>query len=257
MIAPIRAPIGAMLLAALVLFAQPVAAADAKPGADSIRFDVAVAPDAARHLELLAYPAYAAVALENVGVSPSNSSRVIVKDGRTLQFRNAVVKYIERKGALFSYEATVEWGLGVTQASFKLPLEVDAAALGEGRVTVRVQLPLAKYLPEELPERIGLKLQSLATPEVQAKLLAYLDAAAARPHQQSGTAGLIEQIMIDAYNHTAAGQPAAGGREPGDAEPLSEQIALIATLAIWLVLVPGGVLARRYWLRRKARRVTG
>jgi hypothetical protein len=59
---------------------------------------------------------------------------------------------------------------------------------------------------------------------------------------------VLEKILIEAYNR---GTPVAtGGREFGDAEPLSEQLALIFTLAIWLVVVPAGLLARR-WLRSR------
>jgi hypothetical protein len=45
-----------------------------------------------------------------------------------------------------------------------------------------------------------------------------------------------------------------GGREPGDAEPIADQWMLLATLAIWLFIVPGFFVARTVWRKTKAHR---
>lgn len=209
-------------------------------------------PNAARYMDLLAYPAYVAVALEDNGLNPSNSSRVIIRDGQTLQFRSVVVRYLDRDGPVFKYEAVIEWGLGITQATFKVPVELDVAAIGKGSVSVRVYPPLAKLFPEELVERIRLKAQSLAAPAAQKKMLDYLDELAKKQRPQSGIYGLIEQIMIDAYNQSASIPGATAGREPGDAEPLSDQILLLITLLIWGV-APLTILGWRYWRAHRRR----
>src|SRR5450759_2207347 len=231
----------------IVMLSSMAQAADNGTAANVVSFEIAVIPNVNRYLELLAYPAYVAVALENNGLNPINSSRVIIRDGQTLQFRNVVVRYLERKDAVYRYEALIEWELGVTQASFKMPIEIDVAAISKDSISVRVYPPLAKLFPEELVDLIRIMVQSIATPEAQKKMLDYLDELAKKQRAESGVYGLIEQIMIHAYNQTAGSPSASVGREPGDAEPLSDQVLLLITLMIWVV-APLTLLGWRYWL---------
>ncbi|MGB7542560.1 MAG: hypothetical protein WA373_14980 [Burkholderiales bacterium] len=226
--------------------------ADAPAGV--LEFDIPVSPGAARYTDLLAYPPFLAVALDNNGIRPSNSGRVVIVDRQTLQFRNARVKFLGRQGAVFQYEGKIEWDIGVTQARFTLPVEADLSALASGKVTVRVRLPMAKLFPQTLTDRIRLKVQSLAGPEVQKRMLDYLDAVAKKAPPGRGVDGLFEPILADAYN-LSLGRSDAAGREPGDAEPLSDQLLFFATLAIWLVIVPLALLGRKLW--RKYRRRSG
>jgi hypothetical protein len=246
----------AALAALIAVFPVWAYAADGQSAAGALKFEIPVAAGADRYLELLTHPAYIAVALENIGINPSNSSRIIVRDGQTLQFRNAVVHYVERKGAVYVYEAGIEWGLGAAQAHFRLPVEVDVSAIAKGILAVRAYPPLVKLFPEEFVERIRIKVQILASPEAQRKMLDYLDGLAKKQRAQSGVYGLIEQIMIQAYNQSAAIPPGSTGREPGDAEPLADQALLLVTLLIWVV-APFALFGWRYWRNRRRRGVQG
>lgn len=221
---------------------------------DAIAFEVAVLPDAQRHIELLTYPAYLAVALENNGLSPSMSSRIIIQDGKALQIKNAVLRYSGKKGTTYIYDASVTWSIGVGETSFKIPVEVDTSAMQNGKMRVLVHLSLAKYFPQDLIDRISLKINTLADMSVQKKMIDYLDRLAEKRGLERGMEGTIELIMIEAYNRQSATGGAAAGREPGDAEPLSDQLLLLITLVIWLVIVPLAILGQYLWRKLKERR---
>ena len=61
---------------------------------------------------------------------------------------------------------------------------------------------------------------------------------------------MLEAIALEAYNRS--GEPATGatGRDRGEAEPLSDQVMLLATLAIWLIGFPVFL----YFVRARRRR---
>ncbi len=237
------------LVPAFLLCGACAPASGAERVGDAIVLKVPALPDAARHLKLLEFPSYLALALENNGFSPSQSSRLVVKDRAEFGIRTASVRFTGRKGAVFRYEAAVSMTAGGGAAALRVPVEVDASSLAAGTLVVRVYPPLSSLMPAELLERIEFKLRALASEAAQRKMVRYLDDIAAR----GGSADAqLEAILTEAYNR---GVPAAAGsgRDTGDAEPLSEQYALIATLAIWLVLVPLAFFVRRLRARRGKR----
>ncbi|MGZ5165674.1 MAG: hypothetical protein ACXWCQ_34700, partial [Burkholderiales bacterium] len=188
--------------------------------------------------------------LQNIGTELTSSGRLIVRDDRTLEFKSSVLQFKARDGGVFNYEARVNVSLGVSDTSFRLPVQIDARSVRDGRMMVRAHIDFAHLVPLELTSRIRLKIESLATPQIQERLIAYLDKVT-----MEGTRGVdaaFEQVLIDYYNQASApGGP--GPREPGDAEPLSDQMLLFATLLIWLVIVPA-VFIGRHQLRRYKRR---
>lgn len=245
----LRGATGSCLVAIFLATASPAAfPADGKR--EALRFELDVQPEAKRYVELAGYPSYLAVILQNNGFSPSQSGRIIIENGRSLRFKNAVVTFVREEKGVFHYNAIVEWSIGIAESKFDLPVEADMSGIGNGKVSIRIYPPLAEMFPQELTERISLKLQSVASAAVQQRILEYLDGA-------SGAAGggrldlpaLFERILIDAYNLPAVAPGLSGGREPGDAEPLSDQILLLITLFVWIV-APLAWIGWRRWRRR-------
>jgi len=223
----------------------PLFAADPPGGA--IKLEISALSGFERHRVLLAQPGYMAIALENNGLSPSLSSRLKVSDvGRSVEMRSAVLGYAGTNGAVYSYEAGIMLGIGDSKLTF--PVVVDTSGLGSGKVTVTLSPPLAGLIPGEITDRIRLKVQMLANPSAQKAMLDYLEglAKAARPTDDGSS--MVEAILLDAYNK-GGGPERLGGREAGDAVPLSEQWLLILTLSIWLVIVPVVLVVQR--LRRR------
>ena len=219
----------------------------------AIQIDLPVLPQAQRYVELLAYPSYLAVALENNGLNLSYSSRLTLVDPQQLKLRNAVLKFTGRKGPVFAYSAGVSLDFGVTDSELNFPVEIDTSMVGAGTVVVRLYPPLAKFIPQDLLDRIRIKAQLMSDVAAQQKLVAYMDSISKDVSPSAGSSLVVERIMIDAYNRgSRTALPA--GRDAGDAEPLSDQLLLFITLIIWLVLVPGILLARVAWGRVRHRK---
>lgn len=239
----------------LALLCLAAVSSAALPQCDAVCFELDVLPEAKRYAELAAYPSYLAVALKNNGLRPSESGLLIIEDRRTLRFKNAELTFLRQEKGVFHYRATVEWSIGIAQSKFEIPVQADLSRLGDGKAVVRVYPPLAQVFPDQLNDKVRLKIQSLASPAVQKRMLGYFDGLPGSKGAHLDTGLMFERILLDAYNLAAVAPGLAGGREPGDAEPIADQWMLFATLAIWLLIVPA-FYAVRAW-RRKRRRETG
>ncbi len=208
--------------------------------ADAIKFDVAVLPEFRRYSAFLDYPGYAALALENNGLSPSPGTKMIIKErGRAIELRNGVVRFERRKGDLYTYEAGLL--LGVARLTF--PVVVDVSQLASGKVVVTMTPPLAKLLPADFSDRLNRKVNLVAGADTQKKVLAYLDELSKDGSDSPGPSALIDAVLVDAYNRSGRTADATqeGQRLPAD------QRALLITFVIWLSLMSAlfAIYARR------------
>jgi hypothetical protein len=230
----------AKTLRALVLIAATAwaAAASAQQSATpAITLELPVLPEAARHLDLLALPAYLALVLENNGLNPSLSSRVVVKDRTAFSIRAGTVRFVERKGSVFRYEGTVTIPLGLAEPGFTVPVDVDTSAIAQGKLVIRAYSGLSAVLPQALIERVEFKARALTGVESQRKVLAYLDRLAQEHRaKERGLEPILEAIIFEAYNR--GGPAAAGAIDRGQPEALSDQALLLITVAIWLLGFP-------------------
>jgi hypothetical protein len=222
-------------------------------GAAPFEAQIPARPAFAKYIDLLAAPSYVLVALDNIQASPLSGGRITIQDPRSFRYRIIEGRFAGRKGSLYRYEGKLEWNLAVTTAALAAVMELDTARLADGTVLLRVQFPLAGLLPDELTERIRGKLALLGDMDRQDKLISYLAGLEKRIDAASAPKPtMAELILIDAHNQSIASGSVV--REPGDAEPLSDQVALIATLLIWLIAVPATLVLRRRWLTRRAKR---
>jgi hypothetical protein len=208
-----------------------------------LRFEITTLPGFQRYVELLEYPGYIGVALENNDLHPTLSSKMVVRDrGREMEVNNVVIRFTGRNASFFAYDAGVS--LGIDKASATVPVTVDLSGLASGKTLVVAKFPLATLIPDEMRERIQAKVRTLASAAAQQKVLDYLDRLAKTAGPDSAT--LAEAILLDAYNRSG---DAMAGRDVGDAVPLSEQWMLILTLAIWFIVFP--IFLVTYRLRRR------
>ena len=256
--------IRAHLKLSLVLLLVGVEVALAEPASsntpNAMTFEIAVLPEARRHIGMFEYPPYLALALGNVGVELTSSGRITILDANGLlnanglKYKSAALRYIQRKGPVYSYDANIEWDIGIAQTSIKLLIEIDISGLDKGKVNLRVFFPHAKRVPQELINRVEHKLQSLADINLQKRMLDYFDSLRQKHKPESGVEGTLNLILVQAYNR----QPASIGnvvtREPGNTESWPDQFLLLITFAIWLVFVflvaRGQYLWRKYGQRR-------
>jgi hypothetical protein len=230
----------------LSLVACALLASPAARSADELRFEVAVMPEFERHAVLFANPGYAAVALESIGLSPSLSSKLVVKErGKSVQVRYGTLRFIGRKDALYSYEAALS--AGTTGVRLTVPVTLDTTSLPAGKIVVTLRPPLASLIPSAITDRIPIKIRMVANAAAQKATLEYLDSLAKAAGREGGT--LFEAILLDAYDRS--GGAGVANPDVGEPLPLSEQWMLILTLLIWAVAVPAAYLL--HWRRRRAK----
>lgn len=230
-----------------LLFAVNAVAASETSG---VRIELAVNPRIQPFVGFLETPAFIPAILENSGYGVATSARPkFLKQGKAVRVRNATLSYVDRKGLQFHYMAEIDVNIGVSATRVSFPVMVDAAEVSKGRIVAVVSSPIAGVLPEDLTDRIQLRAQQMASPGLQESVVSYLEGLAGRSGFSGSVDALFVPILSDSYNLEIKNAPASG-REPGDAEPLADQILLIVTLVIWLLVVPAGIAVWRYRSRR-------
>lgn len=228
----------AVLLA--VLLALVPAAGQA---ANEIKFEIPVLPGFQRHIPLLEYPGFIGILLENNDLPPTLSSRMVVAQrGKEVAAKNVVIRYKDKQGNSYAYDADLSLGLG--KASIGFAVTVDVSSLSAGKVVVVADLPLAVLISNEKRQRMQAKVAKLANVSAQQRILDYLDQRWERSAKDP--APLLQAILVDAYNRS--GGAGIARHDFGDAVPVSEQWMLLITIAVWFVLLPIALLVRR--LRR-------
>lgn len=235
----------------LLCWIQPAYAAS--PKGEALQFKIPIVQGAGKYLGLLEYPAYLVAALENNGIKTSSMGRPTLIDERTVQLKSAMLRFTEKKGAVYSYKGSLEWDTPLKHLKFEVPMEIDTSSASKGNIKVSVFLPLANLFPDVLVERIRMKIQSLSSPAVQKQMLGYFDDLSKKTESTSGLQGLFSKIMLQSYSTPVDAGRVCTSHEPGDAESLTDQAYLLVTLAIWLIIGPGAIAAFIFWRNRKNR----
>ena len=233
----------------------------AEASSNALQFDIAVVQGAERYLELLEYPAYLAVALENNGIKPSNMGSISLVDEHTVQLKSAMLQYVGKSGSVYTYKSSLEWDIPFKHLKFDVPVEVDMGSVAKGAAHVSVLLPLANLFPNALVDRIRMKIQMLSGEDVQKRMLGYFDDLSGKTDHAPGLQGLFSKILLAKIQLQSCSAPIGPvevivPKEPGDAEPLSDQAYLLATLAIWLIIGPASIALFIIWRNRKSRNET-
>jgi hypothetical protein len=223
---------------------------------DALTYRLKVNGEFAAFEDLLAYPPYLALTLQNVELAPAQAGRPSIIDERTVRFKVLSLRFLKRKQQIFFYEAQVHWQILGKEAVFTIPVSVDASAMRKGEVLVAISLPYTRLLPQTIPALINSTLNGLRSDPIQQKLLSYFKTLEKRKKPGSDVTGINELILQEAYNKVAATAPVGGGaREPGDEEPFSDQVLFLGTVAIWFVLVPLAALSAFLLYRLRRRRL--
>jgi hypothetical protein len=213
---------------------------------DALKFDVPMLPDAARYIDLLAAPGVVALMLENNDLYPSLSSRLVVKDRESLSIRAGVVRFTGRKAGVFFYEAGFNISLGVGESNLTFPAEIDVSAIGKGKLELRLYPPLAKFVPEEILQKVEFKIRSLADLRSQRKLIDYLDRLSNEQQAKGrGLDGVLEAITLEAYNRADKALPVFVAPATAMSDSLIDGAILLGVLAIWLIGFPVFVIFAR------------
>ena len=201
----------------------------------NLNFQIKLVENAPRFVDLLQYPSYLAVALENSGIRATNAGRIVLVDRENLQFRNVSIRFIEKRDGLIKYTSHIQWDLAMTQLTLDIPFEVDLSKINEKIVEVRFYPKGSALLPDSLIQKMQMKIQAIASQEAQNAIINYLQKIASK--NKRGMDGMLESILIDSYNLPIVSY-GDGSKEFGDAEPLKDQYYLLATILLWFLLLP-------------------
>ena len=221
-------------VAAIALCALTSFAADHN-GKDLV-FKLPVLPELQRHLYLLENPAYLALVLENNGMSPSLSSKPVIKSRADFEIRNLAVQFSGKSGSVFRYSARIKLSLAGVATEVVVPAEIDLSMLSSGSLTIKAYPPMAGAIPSFLLEKVDFKLKLIADLARQREIISYLDGLPQKPPAAGALDPRLEAIITEAYNRSSL--TVVANKIAGEATPLSEQIGLILTIAIWLIGLP-------------------
>ena len=222
--------------------------------ASGLAFEVDVIAGMDRYIDLLVYPPYLAVALENSGIHLDSAESLRILDPHTLQIESlhgSTLKFVRPKGPLFTYQTKVRWRVPLLSTGFEIPVEVDVSEIGKGRVAIRIYSAVAQLLPQSFTEGIQHKAQELLSVGVQRKLLKYLNGLRQKGQKEIGIQEMAQLILLQAYNHRGSRvDKAVHSRQYQDSEPLSDQVLLLITISIWFVAVPVTAILIFFWRRK-------
>ena len=200
-----------------------------------LKFEIKIVENASGFIELLQYPSYLAVALENSGIRSTNAGRILLVDRENIQFRNVSVRFLEKKGLIYRYTSHIQWDISMTQLTLDIPFEVDLRKLDEKIVEVSFYPKGSALLPDALVQKMQMKIQAIASQEAQQAIINYLQKISNK--NKRGIDGMLETILIDSYNLPVVSY-GDGRKEFGDAEPLKDQYYLLGTILIWFLFLP-------------------
>ncbi|PHM21774.1 MAG: hypothetical protein CK604_05275 [Curvibacter sp. PD_MW3] len=236
--------------AVLIFLSMTVWCGQAISASEPIKLELTVAPELANYTDVLfPSPAYAALALQNSGLALSLSKPMTLISRQSFQIGPGKISYIDRKGQVFKYQATMALIFG---KEISVPIEIDAGDMASGRLHIRAYPALAGLIPQELIVRIESKLQILSNANAQKQLVSYLsERFHGKVTDPEAISRLYDTIVFDAYNQAGRGGAVGGGKDTGASESLSSQWALIISILIWLAGFPVFVyIIRRQRMRR-------
>ncbi len=244
-----------LLLLCLGLYFPNTTLAENSKSSGVFEFQVQVVPGVERHLEILEYPPILVAALENNGIRSSNSGRIIIRDLHTIEFKNTQLKFLKRVENVFHYQMSYDLVLLAEKKRINLLMEVDASQVTNGKINVTMHFPYLQMILQNITDRIEMKILSLTPESYQKKVITYLDALANKQPKPPQIHGLISSILVDSYNLPAQTTAQGLAKQPGDAEPVGDQLLLIATIIIWGVMLPGMFLVIFLWRKRRFKKL--
>lgn len=185
-------------LSCLLVVSNATWASDNEDGV--LRYRIPAINGAERFIEVLEYPTYLALALQNKGVRIAGNYEIEIKDQQTFDIKGIEVKFVKRDGSLFFYQVKLDLSILAGKAPPSLTMEVDISELRNKVLAISVSSSFIKYLPENVREIIKAKIQKIASEHNQKKVLEYLNKLSSASRQNNGIQNVFGGIVIDAYN---------------------------------------------------------
>jgi hypothetical protein len=208
-----------------------------------LEFNIKVLPELQPYVDLLKYPSYLAVALNTNARLFGMSGQLALINGQSLSLNNLIfLELIKEDGPLFLYQMTFRRGI-----KFSATFEVSVSDMRKGNVLMRVHIPLSKWFPENVIDRIRSTISRLTEMRAQEEMLKYLNGLQKKFPQSSGTVGVLESILMDGYNVSNAssvgylnnGTIAGGAFSPYFYYAIAIMVVLLIIIPIIVILKKG------------------
>jgi hypothetical protein len=207
---------------------------------EPLKFEIPVSLGLSTYVDtLLLSPAYAALALQNAGLPIALTTPIKLLNRQSFQVGPGKVSFQKKKDKIYFYTASMVLPLG-KEISF--PVEIDVSDMQNGRLQIRAYSGLSGLIPQDILFRVESRLQMLANANSQKQLIAYLDeCSGGKLGDAEAQSKFFDAIMVDAFKNSDRLNASRGSpdlREAGSAESLSDQVALIFAIIIWVVGFP-------------------
>jgi hypothetical protein len=200
---------------------------------EPLKFEIPVSSSLTAYVDtLLVSPAYAVLALQNAGLPLALATPIKLLNRQSFQVGPGKVSYQKKKDKVYLYTVSMVLPLG-KELSF--PVEIDISDIDNGQLKIRAYTGLSELIPQDILMRVESKMKLLANANSQKQLIAYLaDRSGGKLDDADARSRFFDAIMFDTYNNSGR----LNVREAGSAESLSDQMALIFAVLIWLVGFP-------------------
>jgi hypothetical protein len=163
-----------------------------------LRYNIPVVTGAERFVDILEYPAYLAISLQNSGIVFSLAYEVKIKDHQTFEIKGTEFKFIKKDGKIFFYQIKL---LGVMGNVVPIvDMIVDVSTIHNGVITLSLSSPVVKILPMSIIDRIKGTVFKMSNEYNQKTILEYYNKLSSASYRRNKMQGILEGIMIDAYN---------------------------------------------------------
>lgn len=158
------------LVAVVVMSYQSIAMARTD---NALEYTIPAIRGLERYIEMLEYPPYLALAIDNSGIRVGTGGLVVV-DKHTLQINYLRLKFVKKDGEVYAYNIEPALGLSLETIGLNLKVEIDCSQLRNGFVTMRIHMFRIDFFLSSVRNMIDYKI-GLASEDNQKIILKYLD----------------------------------------------------------------------------------
>ena len=180
-----------LFVSVIVIACQSIAMARSD---NTLEYTIPVLRGLERYTEMLEYPPYLAIAIDNRGIR-IGSSRLVVVDKHTLRINYLRLSFVKKDGEVYTYNIEPALGLSLESIGLNLKVEIDCSQLRNGFVTLRIYMFRIDFFLSSVKYMIDYKI-GLASIDNQKLILKWLDGLKGADSPHISIDAIINQIAM-------------------------------------------------------------
>jgi hypothetical protein len=161
---------------------------------NTLEYTIPVISGLERYIEMLEYPPYLALAIDNSGIRVGTGGLEVV-DKHTLQIKYLSLNFVKKVGEVYAYNIEPALGLSLESVGLNIKVEIDCSQLRNGLVTVRIHMFRIDFFLSSVRNMIDYKI-GLANQDNQEIILKYLDGLKGLDSPHVSVDAIINQIAM-------------------------------------------------------------